>query len=84
MMIKVEQLALTFVERQKSGGEYSARRAQAEKHVVVVSTTLRSDTTYDFLNEFFSHSRLQVRFLMFNTVWNYNCIMCDRDKNIYY
>uniref|UniRef100_A0A915HPL4 Calcium-activated potassium channel BK alpha subunit domain-containing protein n=1 Tax=Romanomermis culicivorax TaxID=13658 RepID=A0A915HPL4_ROMCU len=61
----VEQLALTFIERQKSGGEYSLRRAKAENHVVVVSTTLRYEAIYDFLNEFYAHPLLQVYSLLF-------------------
>ncbi|RWS01062.1 potassium channel subfamily T member 2-like protein [Dinothrombium tinctorium] len=55
-----EQLAYTWMEKQKLGGNYSIHRAQNEKHVVVCSTTLRSDTTMDFLNEFYAHPLLQV------------------------
>ncbi|CAG2167404.1 unnamed protein product [Oppiella nova] len=54
-----EQLAYTWMERQKLGGSYSIHRAQTEKHVVVCSTTLRSDTIMDFLNEFYAHPLLQ-------------------------
>nr|CAD7195624.1 unnamed protein product [Timema douglasi] len=55
-----EQLAFTWMERQKLGGSYSSHRAQSEKHVVVCSTTLHADTIMDFLNEFYAHPLLQV------------------------
>ncbi|XP_011298769.1 potassium channel subfamily T member 1 [Fopius arisanus] len=54
-----EQLAFTWMERQKLGGSYSSHRAQSEKHVVVCSTTLQADTIMDFLNEFYAHPLLQ-------------------------
>ncbi|RWS20365.1 potassium channel subfamily T member 2-like protein [Leptotrombidium deliense] len=54
-----EQLAYTWMEKQKMGGNYSIHRAHNEKHVIVCSTTLRSDTTMDFLNEFYAHPLLQ-------------------------
>ncbi|KAJ0183829.1 hypothetical protein K1T71_000252 [Dendrolimus kikuchii] len=54
-----EQLAFNWMERQKLGGSYSSHRAQSEKHVVVCSTTLHSDTIMDFLNEFYAHPLLQ-------------------------
>ncbi|XP_050324735.1 potassium channel subfamily T member 2 isoform X11 [Bactrocera neohumeralis] len=54
-----EQLAFTWMERQKLGGSYSSHRAQSEKHVVVCSTTLHADTIMDFLNEFYAHPLLQ-------------------------
>uniref|UniRef100_A0A182QNB1 RCK N-terminal domain-containing protein n=1 Tax=Anopheles farauti TaxID=69004 RepID=A0A182QNB1_9DIPT len=56
---KFEQLAFTWMERQKLGGSYSSHRAQSEKHVVVCSTTLHADTIMDFLNEFYAHPLLQ-------------------------
>lgn len=54
-----EQLAFTWMERQKLGGSYSSHRAQSEKHVVVCSTSLHADTIMDFLNEFYAHPMLQ-------------------------
>ena len=42
------------------GGTYSSHRAQNEKHVVVVATTLQADCVMDFLNEFYAHPKLQV------------------------
>lgn len=59
-----EQLAYTWMERQKLGGSYSIHRAQTEKHVVVCSTTLRADTIMDFLNEFYAHPLLQDFFVV--------------------
>ncbi|CAG9816404.1 unnamed protein product [Phaedon cochleariae] len=56
---QLEQLAFTWMERQKLGGSYSSHRAQSEKHVVVCSTTLHADTIMDFLNEFYAHPLLQ-------------------------
>ncbi|XP_076231750.1 slowpoke 2 isoform X1 [Calliopsis andreniformis] len=56
---QLEQLAFTWMERQKLGGSYSSHRAQSEKHVVVCSTTLQADTIMDFLNEFYAHPLLQ-------------------------
>ncbi|XP_025832580.1 potassium channel subfamily T member 2 isoform X1 [Agrilus planipennis] len=56
---QLEQLAFTWIERQKLGGSYSSHRAQSEKHVVVCSTTLHADTIMDFLNEFYAHPLLQ-------------------------
>ncbi len=55
-----EQLAFTWMERQKLGGNYSSHRASNEHHVVVCSTTLHADTIMDFLNEFYAHPMLQV------------------------
>lgn len=57
--VQFEQLAFTWMERQKLGGSYSSHRAQSEKHVVVCSTTLHADTIMDFLNEFYAHPLLQ-------------------------
>ncbi|KAK2174256.1 hypothetical protein NP493_815g00002 [Ridgeia piscesae] len=57
--MQFEQLAYTWIERQKQGGTYSSHRAQNEKHVVVVATMLNADIILDFLNEFYSHSKLQ-------------------------
>ncbi|KAK7502655.1 hypothetical protein BaRGS_00006230 [Batillaria attramentaria] len=59
-----EQLALTWLERQKMGGTYSSHRAQTEKHVVVCTTTLQADTVMDFLHEFYAHPMLQDYFVV--------------------
>ncbi|KAI4871937.1 hypothetical protein NFI96_016929 [Prochilodus magdalenae] len=56
---KFEQLAFLWMERQKSGGNYSRYRAQTEKHVVLCVSCLKIDLLMDFLNEFFAHPRLQ-------------------------
>lgn len=49
-----------WMERQKSGGNYSRHRAQTEKHVVLCVSSLKIDLLMDFLNEFYAHPRLQV------------------------
>ncbi|KAH0618328.1 hypothetical protein JD844_017428 [Phrynosoma platyrhinos] len=56
---KFEQLAYLWMERQKSGGNYSRHRAQTEKHVVLCVSSLKIDLLMDFLNEFYAHPRLQ-------------------------
>ncbi|KAF8786962.1 Potassium channel subfamily T member 2 like protein [Argiope bruennichi] len=50
MILSATLLCLIFTSR---------HRAQNERHVVVCSTTLRSDTVMDFLNEFYAHPLLQ-------------------------
>ncbi|XP_075772303.1 potassium channel subfamily T member 2-like isoform X15 [Pelodiscus sinensis] len=57
--IQFEQLAFLWMERQKSGGNYSRYRAQTEKHVVLCVSALKIDLLMDFLNEFYAHPRLQ-------------------------
>ncbi|XP_020827389.1 potassium channel subfamily T member 2 isoform X1 [Phascolarctos cinereus] len=57
--IQFEQLAFLWMERQKSGGNYSRHRAQTEKHVVLCVSSLKIDLLMDFLNEFYAHPRLQ-------------------------
>uniref|UniRef100_A0AAY5EPB1 RCK N-terminal domain-containing protein n=1 Tax=Electrophorus electricus TaxID=8005 RepID=A0AAY5EPB1_ELEEL len=57
--MQFEQLAFLWMERQKSGGNYSRYRAQTEKHVVLCVSCLKIDLLMDFLNEFFAHPRLQ-------------------------
>ncbi|XP_064649247.1 potassium channel subfamily T member 2-like isoform X8 [Lineus longissimus] len=61
---QLEQLAFTWMERQKQGGTYSSHRAQTEKHVVVCATALHADTIMDFLNEFYAHPKLQDYFVV--------------------
>ncbi|XP_061169679.1 potassium channel subfamily T member 2-like isoform X2 [Saccostrea echinata] len=56
---QLEHLGYTWLERQRQGGAYSNHRAQTERHVVVCTTTLQSDTVLDFLNEFYAHAILQ-------------------------
>ena len=60
LVLQIENLGYTWLERQKQGGAYSSHRAQTEKHVVVVATLLQSDTILDFLHEFYAHPALQV------------------------
>lgn len=67
--LQFEQLAYLWMERQKSGGNYSRHRAQTEKHVVLCVSSLKIDLLMDFLNEFYAHPRLQVNlhYIMYNT-----------------
>nr|XP_033818173.1 potassium channel subfamily T member 2-like [Geotrypetes seraphini] len=64
--IQFEQLAYLWMERQKSGGNYSRHRAQTEKHVVLCVSSLKIDLLMDFLNEFYAHPRLQVYLLSYH------------------
>ncbi|KAG5847423.1 potassium channel subfamily T member 2 [Anguilla rostrata] len=57
--IQFEQLAYIWMERQKSGGNYSRHRAETERHVVLCVSSLKIDLLMDFLNEFYAHPRLQ-------------------------
>lgn len=59
--MQIEKLGHTYVEKQKTGGEYSKRRAKSERHVVVTVTLLRAEVIIDFLNEFYAHPKLQAR-----------------------
>ncbi|XP_041370512.1 potassium channel subfamily T member 2-like isoform X2 [Gigantopelta aegis] len=70
-----EQLAYTWLERQKMGGSYSSHRAQTERHVVVCTTTLQSETFLDFLNEFYAHPMLQDYFVVLLSP-------CELDSNM--
>ncbi|KAA8584423.1 hypothetical protein FQN60_008208 [Etheostoma spectabile] len=57
--LQFEELMYLWMERQKSGGNYSRHRAQTEKHVVLCVSTLKIDLLMDFLNELYAHPRLQ-------------------------
>uniref|UniRef100_A0A673A336 Potassium channel, subfamily T, member 1 n=1 Tax=Sphaeramia orbicularis TaxID=375764 RepID=A0A673A336_9TELE len=57
--LQFEELIYLWMERQKSGGNYSRHRAQTEKHVVLCVSSLKIDLLMDFLNEFYAHPRLQ-------------------------
>ncbi|XP_036409960.1 potassium channel subfamily T member 2 isoform X1 [Megalops cyprinoides] len=57
--MQFEQLAYLWMERQKSGGNYSRHRAETERHVVLCVSSLKIDLLMDFLNEFYAHARLQ-------------------------
>ncbi|KAL0966786.1 hypothetical protein UPYG_G00300100 [Umbra pygmaea] len=57
--MQIEQLAYLWMERQKSGGNYSRHRAKTEKHVVLCVSSLKVDLLVDFLNEFYAHNALQ-------------------------
>ncbi|XP_061290003.1 potassium channel subfamily T member 1 isoform X1 [Bos javanicus] len=57
--LQFEELVYLWMERQKSGGNYSRHRAQTEKHVILCVSSLKIDLLMDFLNEFYAHPRLQ-------------------------
>ncbi|XP_016894513.1 potassium channel subfamily T member 2 isoform X2 [Cynoglossus semilaevis] len=57
--LQFEELIYLWMERQKSGGNYSRHRAQTEKHIVLCVSALKIDLLMDFLNEFYAHPRLQ-------------------------
>lgn len=61
LVCQFEELMYLWMERQKSGGNYSRHRAQTEKHVVLCVSALKIDLLMDFLNEFYAHPRLQVQ-----------------------
>ncbi|KAJ1352345.1 hypothetical protein KIN20_008663 [Parelaphostrongylus tenuis] len=53
---QVEALGQTWIERQKSGGDYGGRWSKNEKHVVVTITHLEVEFIRDFLDEFYAHN----------------------------
>uniref|UniRef100_A0A8C1UEI7 Potassium channel, subfamily T, member 1 n=1 Tax=Cyprinus carpio TaxID=7962 RepID=A0A8C1UEI7_CYPCA len=57
--LQFEELIYLWMERQKSGGNYSRHRAQTERHVVLCVSTLKIDLLMDFLNEFYAHPHTQ-------------------------
>uniref|UniRef100_A0AAY4AB08 RCK N-terminal domain-containing protein n=1 Tax=Denticeps clupeoides TaxID=299321 RepID=A0AAY4AB08_9TELE len=62
--MQIEQLAYLWMERQKSGGNYSQHRAETERHVVLCVSSLKTDLLMDFLNEFYAHPRLQDHYVI--------------------
>uniref|UniRef100_A0A8C5BTK6 RCK N-terminal domain-containing protein n=1 Tax=Gadus morhua TaxID=8049 RepID=A0A8C5BTK6_GADMO len=62
--LQFEELIYLWMERQKSGGNYSRHRAQTEKHVVLCVSGLKVDLLMDFLNEFYAHPRLQDHYVV--------------------
>ncbi|XP_056434914.1 potassium channel subfamily T member 2 [Gadus chalcogrammus] len=62
--LQFEELIYLWMERQKSGGNYSRHRAQTEKHVVLCVSVLKVDLLMDFLNEFYAHPRLQDHYVV--------------------
>ncbi|EYC20548.1 hypothetical protein Y032_0021g271 [Ancylostoma ceylanicum] len=60
---QIEALGQTWLERQKSGGDYGGGWSRNEKHVVVTITHLEVEFIRDFLDEFYAHpenQRIQV------------------------
>ncbi|XP_058148933.2 potassium channel subfamily T member 1, partial [Dasypus novemcinctus] len=62
--LQFEELVYLWMERQKSGGNYSRHRAQTEKHVILCVSSLKIDLLMDFLNEFYAHPRLQDHYVV--------------------
>ncbi|EPB75431.1 hypothetical protein ANCCEY_05482 [Ancylostoma ceylanicum] len=63
ILFKIEALGQTWLERQKSGGDYGGGWSRNEKHVVVTITHLEVEFIRDFLDEFYAHpenQRIQV------------------------
>ncbi|XP_071112258.1 potassium channel subfamily T member 2-like [Haliotis cracherodii] len=56
---QLEEIGSTYVQRKQSGGEYGRRKAARNKHVVVCSTSLTTETVMNFLNEFYAHPKLE-------------------------
>lgn len=54
---------MILIEKKKRGTSYSKQRAESERHVVVSSTNLDENIIMDFLNEFYAHTKLQVRLI---------------------
>ncbi|KAL4216992.1 potassium channel [Mactra antiquata] len=57
--LQIQTIASTMLERMKFGSEYTERKSRGNKHVVVVSRTLQTDTVMDFLLEFYAHPKLE-------------------------
>ncbi|XP_046724534.1 potassium channel subfamily T member 1 isoform X3 [Silurus meridionalis] len=57
--LQFEELIYLWMERQKSGGNYSRHRAQTEKHAVLCVSSLKIDLLMDFLHEFYAHPHTQ-------------------------
>ncbi|XP_063407374.1 potassium channel subfamily T member 2-like isoform X1 [Mytilus trossulus] len=56
---QIERIITTFMERQKTGGNYSKRQALRSKHVIVCCQFLTSASVMNFLTEFYAHRKLQ-------------------------
>ncbi|XP_041360806.1 potassium channel subfamily T member 2-like isoform X2 [Gigantopelta aegis] len=56
---QLEQIATTWIQRKRSGGEFSRRKSRRNKHVVVCSTVFTTETIMNFLNEFYAHPKLE-------------------------
>ncbi|KAA0718845.1 Potassium channel subfamily T member 2 [Triplophysa tibetana] len=57
--IQCEQLAFFWMERQKTGGDYSRLRTKNDRHVVLCVSLLKTNLLMDFLNEFYAHPGLE-------------------------
>ncbi|KTG32577.1 hypothetical protein cypCar_00038496, partial [Cyprinus carpio] len=71
--IQFEELAYLWMERQKSGGDYSKQRAETERHVVLCVRSVKIDLLMDFLNEFYAHPILQEYYVI---------ILCPAEQDV--
>ncbi|XP_052467004.1 potassium channel subfamily T member 2-like isoform X2 [Carassius gibelio] len=71
--IQFEELAYLWMERQKSGGDYSKQRTESERHVVLCVSSVKLDLLMDFLNEFYAHPRLQEYYVI---------ILCPAEQDV--
>ncbi|KAL3891869.1 hypothetical protein ACJMK2_004113 [Sinanodonta woodiana] len=56
---QLQTIASTWIQRGRAGKEYTHRKAAGNKHVVVCSQNLSTESVMDFLQEFFAHPKLE-------------------------
>ncbi|KAK3610092.1 hypothetical protein CHS0354_032187 [Potamilus streckersoni] len=56
---QIQIIASTWIQRGRAGKEYTQRKAAGNKHVVVCSQNLSTESVMDFLQEFFAHPKLE-------------------------
>ena len=59
-VLQLEALSFAWGEKQKLGGNYSHRRAEKEKHVVLCTSNITEDILNEFMSEFYAYPKLQV------------------------
>ncbi|KAL3891793.1 hypothetical protein ACJMK2_004040 [Sinanodonta woodiana] len=57
--IQIQIIVSTWIQRGQAGKEYTQRKAAGNKHVIVCSQNLSTETVMDFLQEFFAHPKLE-------------------------
>ncbi|XP_075252728.1 potassium channel subfamily T member 2-like isoform X4 [Convolutriloba macropyga] len=57
--VQLEALSFAWGEKQKLGGNYSHRRAEKEKHVVLCTSNITEDILNEFMSEFYAYPKLQ-------------------------
>ncbi|XP_075240566.1 potassium channel subfamily T member 2-like isoform X2 [Convolutriloba macropyga] len=70
--IQLEQISFVFAEHQKTGGTYSRNRAEKERHVVLVTSTVTEDLVRDFVSEFYAYSELQDYYVVLLSAGEYD------------